>query len=414
MKTSILFVPVLFLVLFLGVVLMCCIPYSNADGLLGSTQNLNHPADVNVDFRLTISEAIAYLSGWQTGSNPMDYAILAAALWQQGEQYFYDYDTQPPLCWAPPGRRMKGMSMATWTAGACQEGESDQAVAELVSLGVSDIAVVPTWYQASLHSTDIYPTPGLTMTDEDVRHLITHAHNLGFQVMLKPHLDPVEGGWRGDICSFNEEDWQDWMNSYRNMINHYADLAAELNVALFCIGTELKKTSERTADWLSIIEGVSKRFFGEITYGANWDEYTAISFWNALNYIGIDAYFPLTENNYCPTVDQLKAGWTEPLHALHDFSMQYGLPVLFTEIGYCSYDGTNTKPYTWETTTVVDLQEQADCYRAAYEVLWNAPWFAGFYWWNWDPNISHGGPYDPHYSPRNKPASEIIRSYYAR
>ena len=58
-----------------------------------------HPADTNEDFRVTIGEAIAYLAGWQQGSNPIAYAIRAAYLWQNGEAYTFDSQAAPPLCW---------------------------------------------------------------------------------------------------------------------------------------------------------------------------------------------------------------------------------------------------------------------------------------------------------------------------
>jgi len=60
---------------------------------------LAHPADINEDFRIVLSEAIAYLAGWQQGSNPIAYAIRAAYLWQNGEVYFYVPGIAPPLCW---------------------------------------------------------------------------------------------------------------------------------------------------------------------------------------------------------------------------------------------------------------------------------------------------------------------------
>ena len=58
-----------------------------------------HPADTNFDWRIEMSEAIAYIVGWQAGSNPMSYAIRAAYLWQNGEFYTYDPLIVPPLCW---------------------------------------------------------------------------------------------------------------------------------------------------------------------------------------------------------------------------------------------------------------------------------------------------------------------------
>ncbi|OQB28995.1 MAG: hypothetical protein BWY09_03105 [Candidatus Hydrogenedentes bacterium ADurb.Bin179] len=46
-----------------------------------------------------MGEAIAYLAGWQQGSNPIGHAIRGAYLWQNGERYGYDPSAQPPLCW---------------------------------------------------------------------------------------------------------------------------------------------------------------------------------------------------------------------------------------------------------------------------------------------------------------------------
>ncbi len=58
-----------------------------------------HPADLNTDWRMVMGEAIAYLAGWQQGSNPMAYAIRAAYIWQGGEYYGFDATQAPPMCW---------------------------------------------------------------------------------------------------------------------------------------------------------------------------------------------------------------------------------------------------------------------------------------------------------------------------
>lgn len=65
----------------------------------GESGDMVHPADLNADWRLTLGETIAYLAGWQQGSNPIGYAIRAAFLWQNGERYLYNAEETPPLCW---------------------------------------------------------------------------------------------------------------------------------------------------------------------------------------------------------------------------------------------------------------------------------------------------------------------------
>ena len=44
-------------------------------------------------------------------------------------------------------------------------------------------------------------------------------------------------------------------------------------------------------------------------------------------------------------------------------------------------DGTNIEPWNWTYSNITDLQEQADCYNAAFQTFWNKPWLAGIYRW---------------------------------
>jgi len=67
--------------------------------LTGYIPSLPHPADLNEDFKLVLSEAIGYLAGWQQGGNPIGHAIRAAYLWQNGEYYQYNSELSEPLCW---------------------------------------------------------------------------------------------------------------------------------------------------------------------------------------------------------------------------------------------------------------------------------------------------------------------------
>jgi len=51
--------------------------------------------------------------------------------------------------------------------------------------------------------------------------------------------------------------WQEWFDTYRAFINHYATLAQENGVEQFCVGTELVGTSHREAEWRDIVAGAS-------------------------------------------------------------------------------------------------------------------------------------------------------------
>lgn len=114
-----------------------------------------------------------------------------------------------------------------------------------------------------------------------------------------------------------------------------------------------------------------------------------------------------------PTLEELKAAWAPHVTTLANLAAAWGKPVLFTEIGYCSQDGANQRPWDWRTGGSVDLQEQANTYQAALESLYSQPWFAGAFWWAWGTDAFEGGAGDAGYTPHDKPAEDVLRNWYA-
>jgi hypothetical protein len=157
--------------------------------------------------------------------------------------------------------------------------------------------------------------------------------------------------------------------------------------------------------------GVRSRYHGPLTYAANWGSETSINWWDAVDYIGVDAYYPLTSKND-PTVAELKAAWQPYSATLASLAVAWNKTILFTEIGYRSQDGSNQHPSEWQSGGTVDLQEQADAYQAAFETIYNQPWFAGMYWWSWGVDPFEGSECDNGYTPHDKPAEDVLRSWY--
>jgi len=307
----------------------------------------------------------------------------------------------------------KGMSFAAWWPGLYSSPEADQALAELKDDGANWISLIVTRYQDTIASTTIYASPG-TPTNDDLVHVINQAHSLGMMVMLKPHLDLANDSthWRGDIgVGFSEANWTAWFTSYKTFINYYAQLAQDYGADQFCIGTELVSTEFRAADWQAVIAGVRGIFSGPITYAANQGSEGAINWWDKVDFIGVDAYYPLTNKND-PTLAELKAAWVPLAAGLKSLSENWGKTILITEIGYRSQDGANQHPWDYQIGGTLDLQEQTDLYRAVFESVFNQGWFAGIFWWSWDADPLQGGPCDMGYSPHDKPAEEVLRSWY--
>ncbi len=96
----------------------------------------------------------------------------------------------------------------------------------------------------------------------------------GIQIMLKPQIWIRKGAFTGHIKMSTVEDWVLFENQYRSFILRFARLAQQLNIPLFCIGTELKAfVRARPAFWKGLIEEIRGVYKGKLTYAANWDEY---------------------------------------------------------------------------------------------------------------------------------------------
>jgi len=302
----------------------------------------------------------------------------------------------------------RGTSYTAWSYGAYNTSDSDESLFRMSRTNTEWVAINVWWFQDNLTSTRIYPRPDLySASNGSVIHAINRTHELGMKVMLKPVVDPIEGGWRGEIPPSDE-----WFASYANFINFFAEMAETYGVELFCVGCEFNSNQGATAKWEEIVSGVRARYSGPITYAANHDSYQNVGWWSSLDYVGIDAYFRLTNKND-PTVEELKAAWSIHADAIESWQSTIGKPVIFTELGYRSGDGANKDPSWWGGHLPVDLQEQVDCYNATLQTFWNRSWFYGFYWWNWETDPDAGGPDDDWFTPQNKPVQDALTGWYA-
>jgi hypothetical protein len=206
-----------------------------------------------------------------------------------------------------------------------------------------------------------------------------------------------------------------WKKNYREFILHYARIAEKNDVELFCVGVELSKLSTKKSEfWKNLIKDVRKIYSGKITYAANWyDEYEKITFWKDLDYIGIQAYFPLVKNN-SPSVDQISKGWKKHMRAIESIHNKYNRKVLFTEMGYKSTADSAIKPWEWieyspDQKKILCNETQANCYAAFFNTVWKKEWFAGVHIWQLRSDFVEGrGKSHLDFTPQGKPAEIII------
>jgi len=308
----------------------------------------------------------------------------------------------------------KGLSYSAWSSDAFSGSDSDESLRLLTETNTEWIALCFSWFQSSTTSHDIH-LGSSSPTTESVKHAITMAHSLGLKVILKPMVEAEEREedysypvWRGEIRPSDE-----WFESYSSFINFFAGFAEQNGIELFCVGCEYTATSGETEQWENVIQGVRQRYSGPITYAADWTNFQDIEWWDSVDYVGIDAYFPLALFNNNPTFEELKTIWNNHADEIEAWQATVNKPVIFTEIGYRSGDGTSNAPSNYWTDMAVDLQEQRDCYEAAFQALWNRSWFYGFYWWTWTTKPAEGGVDDSGHSPQNKPAQDVLTDWYS-
>ncbi|GAB3561854.1 hypothetical protein GCM10027578_03270 [Spirosoma luteolum] len=246
-------------------------------------------------------------------------------------------------------------------------------------------------------------------TSEGVAGTVQMARQHGLKTMLKPHVW-MQGGSHLDLEFTTEADWQSFERDYSQYILHQARLADSLHVDLFCITTELDRFAmARPAFWRLLIGQVRQLYKGPLTYAANWDRYEKIPFWSQLDYIGVDAYFPLSDGR-TPSVKTLVKGWKPHLATLADLSSQLQKPVLFTEFGYRSCDFAARAPWESEADCTPNPTAQANTYAALHEAVWGQPWFAGGFLWKWFLGDEHRHRERDQFSPQGKPAEAVLKT----
>jgi hypothetical protein len=250
---------------------------------------------------------------------------------------------------------------------------------------------------------------------EGVKVTIDSAHKAGVKVMLKPQVW-VGGGWVGGLDFATDADWTQWENDYEKYLLPFAKIADSTKVELLCIGTEIKiSVIKRPQFWRNLIAKTRAVYHGELVYAANWDEYPLVTFWDKLDYIGIDAYFSLVPKA-TPSVSELAEAWKPHLTEIQTFQKQQKKPILFTEFGYMPIDSCTYKSWEIEKRRrgmPINEAAQANAIDALFTVFWKEHWWAGGFLWKWFPEVKATEGRDiKDYSPQGKQAINVLQKWY--
>lgn len=282
-------------------------------------------------------------------------------------------------------QKVRGIVLSTHTSGSdWATGDIESTLRDMRDIGAGWVAIHPYARIQADGAVRFRPLDKARLPPH-IERPVRVARELGLKVVLKPHLaywgSPF--AWRGDIEFHNDEAWQRFWNTYTAWIFNMIEACPDIDG--FIVGTELDRTLGFEGHWRDLIAGVRQRTNAPLTYAANWTHYQKVAFWDALDVIGIQAYFPLADG---PEVEEthLDTAWRQRMSELRSYSEQIDLHVVFTELGYNRAFAAPVRP--WDDALDGGDAEpiQAACLRAALRAVENEPAVSGAFLWKWFPN----------------------------
>jgi hypothetical protein len=162
---------------------------------------------------------------------------------------------------------------------------------------------------------------------------IREAHARGISILVVPHLaywgSPWR--WRGDIDFAAPDELARFFETYTAWIAGVAHAAREADG--FCVGNEMEKLFRHESSWRAVIAAVRAQTPARLTYAANFSSYADVPFWDALDAVGVQGYFPLCDGA-APSDADLRVGWRAAIAGMRAVHERTGKPVVLTELGY--------------------------------------------------------------------------------
>lgn len=293
-----------------------------------------------------------------------------------------------------------------------------QAIQPVVEINANWITLMPFGFMKTENDTSITfnsQRQWINERKEGIEKTVKLFKQKKIKIMLKPQIWIPKGGFTGHIKMNSEKEWKLFELSYEKFILFYAKVAQENKCELFCVGTELNSfVTTRSSYWSRLLAKIKKIYTGKITYAENWDTYKTVPFIQSLDYIGIDAYFPLDKTK-SPSVKDIEKAWKPLKIELKQWSKTHNKKILFTEYGYQSKDFSTLEPWNFSKKESPNMKIQENALIAIYNQYWSEQWFAGGFLWKWyDNDADAGGINNIDYTVQNKPAKKIVKRYYSK
>ncbi len=299
--------------------------------------------------------------------------------------------------------------------------QENSGIPALDRIGAEWLALTPFAYMDGKNDPTIhFPCERNWWADrpENMVSVIADARKFNKKLVLKPHFWVEGEGWTGTL-DFDSIGWVQFEKNYADLILRWAIFAQQHEFEMFCFATELKTVVRKRPGYFKrLIRHIKKFYKGKLIYASNWDDYHRFPFWDELDYIGVDAYFPICES-ITPTAEEVQRGWRPFARELEKFARRKNKQIIFTEFGYRSIDQPVWKQWEieWVSDSLnVNLQAQVNSYEGLFKAVWNRPWFAGAFIWKWYPEPIHytGLKANSDYTPQDKPAEKVVKKWFVK
>lgn len=313
---------------------------------------------------------------------------------------------------------LRGLSyaMTNTISGSYCSPRSRETLAALSAMSVDSISVMPFAFEPDparpeIHFVHRHPAGE---TDEGTVKAVSDAHALGMSALVKPQIWLGGGQFVGQITMRDEKQWSDWFAAYRRFLVHHAVVAEAAGADLFCVGTELVGTENRSKEWHEAIAAARWATGAPLTYAANWASGAPrVPFWDALDVIGVDFYDPLSTESSASD-GALTDGVRRAGTILENLSRQTGKPVIFAEAGYPPVRSAWTAPHDEGSDRPSAPGDAARAIAAVFRGLEKEAWWKGVYWWKVfsDGRAARAG--ERGYNILGTPAGQTIAEAFAR
>jgi len=335
---------------------------------------------------------------------------------------------------------LQGFNITAWSKSGFADYSLNATALQYIKNEGSNLVAIDYAVNFNNNGSIIDPNSSASMapSTKDLAHVIDLAHQLGLQVILKPHITLATSAANVNDGNTSTSTFlaSNFFPAWNGYLNSLGSLAQAHGVEGIAIGTEFNiYDSTNRAQWLDIISSLRGIYSGQLTYDAlfsvftDYDSTAKVCFWDKLDYISCSLYVPLSSNDAAPQSQLVGAFLNNPYGSvgnvvsyLANISAKYGKQIMALEGGYQSVAGAldlanlNTLPNSSQTISNSTQANGLNAYLYALE-SYGASWLKGVSLWQVTPenmttkdlaSIWHTNEFTSY----QKPSAQIIADYF--